>query len=305
MINRYNCIYKTSIFKGEIMQKHAIIGAGAVGSILYYLLKDNHEIDIDIYAKEARKLYITKNDKPIETKKITKILPTKTQYDTIYICVKATATKTIIEDVLNMCHDQTNIIICQNGISQVDLFNHPYTYHAVVYISGQKKNDEVIYYQDNTLILPDVDKLITLKQYTDLSQLNIVLDENHQEKQWFKLLVNLGINTITALTKNTAQVLEQKQIESLTEQLLAEGCTVARRHGIALGDDTIENIMAIYKTYHPLMGTSMYYDVYENRLTEFEYIQGYIHQLASSYQLHTPILNTVTALLAGYQYKRK
>lgn len=287
------------------MQKHAIIGAGAVGSILYYLLKDNHDIDIDIYAKEERKLYITKNDVPIETNKRTKILPSKTQYDTIYICVKATAIHTIIEDVQNMCHDHTNIIICQNGISQVDLFNHLYTYHAVVYISGQKKHNEVIYFQDNTLILPNDEKLRTLKRYTDMSQLNIILDDKHSEKQWFKLLVNLGINTITALTKNTAQVLELNQIESLIEQLLEEGYKVARRHGIALGDDTIENIMAIYKTYHPLMGTSMYYDVYENRLTEFEYIQGYIHQLAVLYQLHTPILNTVTVLLAGYQYKRK
>lgn len=286
------------------MKKHAIIGAGAVGSILYHLLSSNQELEIDVFAKEERTITIEYKGQLIEQSKETKVFPSTEKYDCIYICVKATALSNLLLSIKSMCHADTIIILCQNGISQSELIHHPHTYHAVVYISGQKNGDRVIFFQDNTLILPDESRLQPLKLITDQSQLNIVLDPNHAKKQWIKLLVNLGINSITALTKNTAQVLEVQEIYTLIEQLLEEGVTIASHHGIDLPEDIIATIMSIYSAYDASMGTSMYYDVINGQTTEYEYIQGYLNELSTKYQLYTPLLNIITLLLKGYQYKK-
>ena len=136
------------------------------------------------------------------------------------------------------------------------------------------------------------------------TDLDISISDDYLQQIWFKLLVNLGINSMTALTKNTAQILKVVEVNQALIQLLKEGITVANKDGLSFNDDTIDEIISIYKGYPDHMGTSMYYDVLENALTEYEFIQGYIYERARHHQLSTPTLDIVYALLKGYQYNR-
>ena len=60
-----------------------------------------------------------------------------------------------------------------------------------------------------------------------------------------------------------------------------------------------ERAINTYLTYPDHMGTSMYYDVLDNRPIEVEYIQDYLVRLCED-DKKAPVLRTVTALLNGY-----
>jgi 2-dehydropantoate 2-reductase len=137
-----------------------------------------------------------------------------------------------------------------------------------------------------------------------MTELELTPDTDYDRQSWFKLLVNLGINSITALTKNTAQVVELPVVKSLTEQLLVEGIAVAEAAGYSFNTGTVNDIMAIYLTYDPLMGTSMYYDTLAGVPIEYDFIQGTVKQIAVRHHVQTPVLDVCCALLEGYQYER-
>ena len=287
------------------MKNIAIIGAGAVGSIILHLISNDKSLNIDIFATKNRSINLQIDNKKISLPYNTQMLiESSKKYDVIFITTKAYTLKDIIPYIDNITHPETIIIICQNGYSQTERITHPNTFHAVVYISGQKKDDIVIYFRDNRLVLPNdvhTKKLQSIFLNTDL---DISISDDYLQQIWFKLLVNLGINSMTALTKNTAQILKVVEVNQALIQLLKEGITVANKDGLSFNDDTIDEIISIYKGYPDHMGTSMYYDVLENALTEYEFIQGYIYERARHHQLSTPTLDIVYALLKGYQYNR-
>lgn len=287
------------------MKNIAIIGAGAVGSIILHLISKDKSLNIDMFATNKRDINLQIDNKKISLSyKIQMLKESSKKYDVIFITTKAYTLKDIVPYIENITHPETIIIICQNGYSQTERITHPNTFHAVVYISGQKKDDIVIYFRDNRLVLPNnahTKKLQSIFLNTDL---DITISDNYLQQIWFKLLVNLGINSMTALTKNTAQVLKVEEVNQVLNQLLKEGIAVANKDGLTFNEDTIDEILNIYNGYPDHMGTSMYYDVQENALTEFEFIQGYIYTRARHHQLNTPLLDIVYALLKGYQYNR-
>ncbi len=113
--------------------------------------------------------------------------------------------------------------------------------------------------------------------------------------------MNLGINSITALGHNTAQILKINEVKHLCRQLLKEGHQVAEASGIQFPHTIVDDIMQIYAGYPDHMGTSMYYDIINHQPLEVEAIQGFIFRQAKSHNVNTPHLDTVYALLRSHQ----
>ena len=124
-----------------------------------------------------------------------------------------------------------------------------------------KKGDVVTHFRDYQLRIQD--NTLT-RQFRDLvqeSQIDIVLEANIQQAIWYKLLVNLGINSITALGRQTVAIMHNPEIRTLCRQLLLDGCRVAQAEGLNFSEQTVDTIMTIYQGYPDEMGTSMYYDI--------------------------------------------
>lgn len=143
-----------------------------------------------------------------------------------------------------------------------------------------------------------------LAQAFSATKLELVLEPYIQQAIWYKLIVNLGINTVTALGRDTARVLKDERMAELCHQLLIEGEQVARAEGIHFNTDFVTSIMNIYAGYPDEMGTSMYYDTMNQHPLEVEAIQGYIYRRAKAHQLDTPHLETIYTLLAYQNQSR-
>lgn len=285
------------------MKRFAVIGPGAVGTVITNeLRKTNHHVKLF----GRRELQITLknlNHQQTELRCSNLFFNTET-FDYIFVAVKATSLHLIADDIKKMMHANSVVILCQNGMGQ--LLDTPIknAYQAVVYISGQKHKNTVMHFRDKKLILPNIPIFKDLLDITNSTELNIELTTAHLESLWFKLLVNLGINTMTALSNNTSLIFQDQQVKDLTEHLLLEGITVAHKEGLHFKETTVQDIMAIYESYPPEMGTSMYYDMKAGQKTEYQYIQGYINQCAKKHCLKTPILDVCSTLLYAYNINK-
>lgn len=285
------------------MTKIAIIGPGAVGGTIAYDLLPKFP-DLDLLGRETQIINYT-NSEIATTKKrlnVSSIDTYNEQVDILFIAVKIPQLDSVIEKLPRLIHDDTMIILAQNGIGQLSRIPYKHVYQAVVYISGQKQQQHITHFRDHKLLLQYSQSTKRLQDLLSNTKLDISLVDSIDDAIWYKLLVNLAINTVTALSRQTAQVLKIEGIQSLCERLLQEGIEIAQAEGIIFNQDIISEIMSIYNGYPDEMGTSMYYDIIEGRQLEIEGIQGFLYRVARKHQLSTPTLNTVYPLLLAQQH---
>ncbi|PTJ33774.1 oxidoreductase [Staphylococcus simulans] len=274
----------------------AVIGPGAVGTIIAYELQTSLP-NVTLIGRFNKQITIHPANQKVDVSNIDDVTST---FDVIIIAVKTYQLNHLIPKLHRLAHEETLFISAQNGYGLLPSLPFQHTYQAVVYISGQKSGNEVVHFHDYRLHVQKDSQTLRLKQLLDYSKIELVLEEHIEEKIWYKLLVNLGINSITALGHNTAQILKIKEVEQLCRSLLYEGQQVALLEGIMFPDSLIDDIMQIYARYPDHMGTSMYYDVINSQPLEVEAIQGFIYRKARYYNLNTPYLNTVYALLLSH-----
>ena len=278
-----------------------VIGPGAVGTTIAIELQQAYPDTLLIGKQKDTPNYFPENGHQSKTISVTPYQDITQPLDIVFIAVKTYQLETVITQLSPIIHEETIIILAQNGYGQLERIPFPNSYQAVVYISGQKNNNDVTHFRDYRLHLKDTPRTRKLQKLTNQTNIEIILEENIEEKIWYKLLVNLGINSITALGRDTAKLLQSSHIRNICRGIISEGISVARAEGLNFDVNTLDSIMTIYEGYPDQMGTSMYYDITSGRPLEMESIQGYIYKKAQEYHITTPYLDTVYAFLSAYQ----
>jgi 2-dehydropantoate 2-reductase len=118
---------------------------------------------------------------------------------------------------------------------------------------------------------------------------------------WGKLLVNVGINALTALTgfKN-GQLLDYPETARLMEKLVFEGAEVARRKGIHLEENPIEKVRNAIKATRENR-SSMGQDFDHRRKTEIDTINGAVVKEAQPLGIPVPFNQAVTDLVKAIE----
>ena len=112
---------------------------------------------------------------------------------------------------------------------------------------------------------------------------------------WEKLLVNVGINALTALTglKN-GQLLDHPETVRLMEALVSEAAEVAERKGIRIAEKTIEKVKAVAEATKENR-SSMGQDFDFQRKTEIDAINGAVVREARLWESPSPIMRPLRA----------
>ena len=118
---------------------------------------------------------------------------------------------------------------------------------------------------------------------------------------WDKLLVNIGINAITALTgiKN-GQIHDLEATKALSRAAVEEAMAVARTQGIKIREDAVEHVLRVAEATGPNR-SSMGQDVDRKRQTEIGAINGVVVREGRRLGLQTPVNKTLTALVETLQ----
>ncbi|MDU9418516.1 oxidoreductase [Staphylococcus lloydii] len=286
------------------MTKFAIIGPGAVGSTIAFELQQHFDDTLLLGRQEATLSYYPGNHMPMHQLQVQSLTAMTAKVDVLFVAVKTYQLNTIIEDIKRITHQDSIIVLAQNGRTNLETLTLPNVYQAVVYISGQKEQNTVTHFRDERLHVQDSPQTRNLAQLLAPTNLELKLESHIEDTIWYKLLVNLGINTVTALTQSTAKVLKDNKVNHLCRQLIDEGAHVALAEGVNLPKDIVTQIMSIYEGYPDEMGTSMYYDIIAGRALEVEAIQGYIYRTGQKHNLAIPTITTTYTLLHGYLHSK-
>jgi 2-dehydropantoate 2-reductase len=114
---------------------------------------------------------------------------------------------------------------------------------------------------------------------------------------WDKLLVNVGINAITALTgiKN-GQILDLELTQELSRTAVEEATAVAQAQGIEIRKDPAAHVFKVAAA-TAANRSSMGQDVDHHRPTEIKAINGFVVREADRVGLAAPVNRALTALV--------
>ena len=114
---------------------------------------------------------------------------------------------------------------------------------------------------------------------------------------WNKLMINIGINAITALSgiKN-GQVLDQEATRELSRTAVEEAMAVARAQQVKIKEDAVAIVLKVAEA-TAANRSSMGQDVDNKRQTEIAAINGFIVREADRLGLDVPVNRTLTALI--------
>lgn len=289
-----------------------IIGDGAIGCLwAVNLLRCGQKIQL-ISRKSSLAKTITYQNLQGITKDYICSLSNHLQCSTapILVCVKATQVKQALFKQKQLINNKQVIILMHNGMGTAEQvanlfpdnpiicattsnaclvkspFNIQQTGLGITYLGAFNEQAKSCDY-----LLGDL--------YNALG--NCHWHKNVEQTLWLKLLINVTINPLTAIhqIKNGELAKEPFQIQIKT--MVEEALPVLQAIGLVSKDTSTESNSfernELLKTINNVITataenfSSMNRDIYHQRLTENEYINGYLLKKASQHNIATPLIN--------------
>ena len=220
--------------------KIGIIGSGAMGSLYGGILAeagnevhliDVFEAHIDKINKDGLCIVKDGNERYIKNIKATKNPDEVGIVDLAIVFVKSTITDIAVKGNSSILDEKTTVLTLQNGLGNIEKINQSVDGHQI--IAGTSTNGgsmiepgKVNHAGSGGTIIGEIDGKVTdriksLCHALDLEELGpCSISENVMGLIWDKLLVNVGINPLTALTglKN-GELLDYEESVEILESL--------------------------------------------------------------------------------------
>jgi len=296
--------------------KVCIVGPGAIGMLFGSLLMKagNEVIFLDHNSERAD--FIKKEGITLETKdktyhfspQITTHLEDIKETDLFILCVKSYDTKTTVNSLKSVLAQKALILTLQNGIGNIEIISEIVGAERVIggvtsHGATVVKVGHVRHAGIGETIIGRIDGRIPvyLKDIRDmLNQAKIItrISKDIKSLLWSKLIINVGINALTAITRlNNARLIEFEGTRNILRLAVSEAVKVAKRKRIKLiYDDAIEKTEAVCEATAENI-SSMLQDVLRKKRTEIDFINGAIVRQGQSLGIPTPVNNLLTDLV--------
>lgn len=220
--------------------------------------------------------------------------------DWVLLTVKAQDTPSTLPWLDALVGPETVVVVLQNGVDHVEriqpLVGAAQVLPALVLASAERTGPGAItHYIGNMLVVPESPAAQRLGELFGKRVL-VKQDPDFRTAAWRKLMVNIGSNPITALTRRRCEVLQLPEIQDLCRALLRETVAVGVAVGAKLDESDVDKVMRTYQSYPDDNGTSMYYDRMAGRPLEHDLLSGAVVRAAAEHQIAVPANLAVWAL---------
>jgi len=296
----------SSFPSGQARQTIAIVGFGGIGAALAgaLLAADRHNV-IACVRRPIERLILDRAGQ--ETGFPLKAVTDPAELgpvDWVMLCTKAHHTPGTAPWLDRLCTRQTRVAVLQNGIGHVAR-TAPFAHGAtivptVVYYNGERLADDRVRLRvggEHDQVAPDDEAGNSLAQVLDGTGLRVHLSGDFTTLAWRKLLLNVVVNPITALTLQRQAVARRDDVHALSLRILREAVAVARADGARLADDEPARVMSTILSFSPELGTSMYFDRLAGRTLEIEALTGAVVAAAERHGIAVPLNQALLTLL--------
>jgi len=291
-----------------------VVGPGAMGCLFSsHLKKAGHDVTLLDYKKERADLI---NDKGIAVEGVTgqyhaavpavtgKIAPAP---DVVLVCVKSNQTQNVSEGLKTWLGSEARVVTLQNGLGNLEILEKTFGKDQV--LGGVTAQGATLLGpghirhagQGETIIGPQgppegpVAKIVSAFNEAGFETRTV---ENVNDLIWGKLIINVGINALTAITRlKNGRLPEIEGTRTVMDEAVREGVAVAEKKGIQLPyPDPIERVHEVCRATAGNIA-SMLQDVLKKRITEVAFINGAIVAEGEKLGIPTPVNHTLTCLV--------
>lgn len=298
----------------------AIVGPGAVG-ILFgsMLIRSGQNVSFLDHSKQRVEL-IKKNGITLKTKDkaitqkvfITDKASELKDIELLIICVKSYNTKEAAELIQPALGENAFVLTLQNGIGNIEIISEIIGEERVIGgVTSQGANvisDGKVQHAGfgDTFIgkingeVPSF--LRSIRELLNKAGFKTSITKDVRSLLWSKLIINVGINALTAITRlHNGDLPKFEGTRLILRQAVAEAVKVAKRKRIKLiYDDAIEKTEAVCEATAQNI-SSMLQDVLRCKKTEIDYINGAIVRQGQSLGIPTPTNTLLWHLLKSIE----
>jgi 2-dehydropantoate 2-reductase len=300
----------------EERMKIVIVGPGALGSIVAaFLSKANEDIWLLDKDKERASL-IDKHGIHVEglgTDFEAKIKASANaqeigKADLVIICVKSYSTKEAVNQAKPLIGQDTKVITLQNGIGNIEIISEVVGQEKVI---GGVTNlgatllepGKVKYAGKGETVIGRIDGKIpvemrSIRQLFNKAGLEMRISRDIKALLWSKLIINVGINALTAITHlHNGKLIEFEGTKRILRDAVTEAIRVAKRKRIKLiYDDPLAKVEAVCEATAANV-SSMLQDVLRKKRTEIDFINGVIVRQGQELGIPVPINSLLVDLV--------
>lgn len=133
------------------------------------------------------------------------------------------------------------------------------------------------------------ERVVRLARFFDRTGVAYVIPENMLKTLWYKFMINVGINQVSAVLRAPYGVFQRlKEAREAMEAPMREVIALSRAAGIGLEDEDLHRWQETLAGLHPDGLTSMCQDVLAKRKTEVEMFAGTVVALGKKHGVPTP-----------------
>jgi len=237
------------------------------------------------------------------------------QADLIIICVKAYDTKEAITRAKSLIGENTQVLTLQNGIGNIEIISEVVGSEKVI---GGVTNlgatlldtGKVRHAGKGETVIGRIDGKIpvgmrSIREIFNQAGLETRISRDIKGLLWSKLIINVGINALTAITGlNNGRLVEFEGTRKILREAVTEATRIAKRKRIKLiYDDPLAKVEAVCEATATNV-SSMLQDVLKKKRTEIDFINGVIVRQAQELDIPTPVnsvlLNLVKTIESSY-----
>jgi 2-dehydropantoate 2-reductase len=302
--------------------KIAVVGAGAMGSLFGAMLAEaGNEVWLyDVWVEHVKT--INQDGLRIEREGQTRTLSIEAttdpeqigQAELVIIFVKSTHTASAAETARKLAGSDGAVMTLQNGMGNADILSEfidpervlaGTTSHGATLLGpGSIRHAGIGATTIGAWAETEQGRERARKLSDFFTKIGIETEavDDVRSLLWNKLLINIGINAITALTTiKNGQILDLEITRELSRNAVEEAMKIAGQMNITVREDAVDHVYAVAEA-TAVNRSSMGQDVDNKRQTEIGTINGFIVRQAKRLGMQAPVNETLTALVETLQY---
>jgi 2-dehydropantoate 2-reductase len=291
---------------GLITTNIALVGPGAVGTTVAALLyKAGHSVLVCGHTPRDSIELRPDGEDPIVVPGPVHTDPSEVSgpVDLVVLAVKATQNDDAAGWLARLCDEHTIVAVLQNGVEQVEQVkphcpSSPVIPGIVWYSAETQPEGWVRLRGEAALVLPSGPAAATVAELLRDAGCRVDSDPDFITAAWRKLLTN-ALAGFMALSARRSGMFRRDDVAAMSRHYVAECLAVARAEGARLPDDTVDELVGLFRQAPEDMGTSILADRENHRRMEWDIRNGVIIRKARAHCLATPISDIVVPLLAA------
>jgi len=298
------------------MKHISIVGLGAVGAIYAWRLteflgKEHVRIVVDENRLERYKSQGVKlNGKRVDFHYVlphTNVEPA----DLILVCTKNHHLEEALQSVASHVGKYTVLLSLLNGIDSEEVMAKHFGADKVLYgfttaLDSTRTGNQIDFSTEGIIYMGEKDnsrsaRIEALSHLFEQAGISSVVPDDIKRELWVKFMVNVSINTISAITRATyGDCATVEPIRTLIAQTMREVVNLAQKVGIhGLDESYIAKYQKIFASLEFEGKTSMLQDVEALRETENQWFCLRASQLAKKVGVATPLIDVLGTLVEG------